>query len=613
MSIYLLVGLVSILALGVAAQWLAWRLKLPAILLLLISGIIAGPVTGLLDPDQLFGDILGPIVSISVAIILFEGGLSLRISELRDIGGTVGKLISIGVIITWVLTAFFSYHLLDLGLELSILLGAILTVTGPTVIIPLLRHVRPAGKVGSILKWEGITIDPIGAMLSVLVFKLIISGGLSELGSTTLVSIGNTVFFGTTLGLLGAAVIYYLLKRHLMPDFLQNPISLAIIMVVFAASEYFQHESGLWAVTVMGMGLANQKSVLVRHIIEFKENLRVLLISALFIMLSARLEISHLTHFDLYSFGFLAALIFIVRPVSIFISTIGSSLNLKERTFLSWMAPRGIVAAAISSVFALSLTTQGYAQAELLVTYTFLVIIGTVTIYGLTSSFLAVKLKLAKPVPRGVLIIGGHNWGRLLAKKLHEYGIKVLIADSNYNHIERARRERLSTYHGNILSEYALEEVDLDGIGHLIALTSNDEVNSLATIRFADYFGRSEVYQLAPLSHAQKREKVVPEFLSGRVLFKQQLNYSELSRLINDGAEINEITLTEDFKYKQYREKWQSTAVPLFLITKNKELKIFAIDHAPDPGPKDTIIHLVIPESMRDEVFEQDEEEEADV
>ncbi len=608
MSIYLLIGLVGILALGVSAQWLAWRLKLPAILLLLIFGIIAGPVANLINPDQLFGEILGPIVSVSVAIILFEGGLSLRFSELRDIGGTVGRLISIGVIVTWVMTAFFAYQLLDLGLELSILLGAILTVTGPTVILPLLRHVRPAGKVGSILKWEGITIDPIGAMLSVLVFEIIIAGGIGQHISSSLLSIWNTVFFGTVLGLLGAAIIYYMLKKHLMPDFLQNPISLTLVVVVFAASNYLQHESGLWAVTVMGMGLANQKSVRVKHIIEFKENLRVLLISALFIMLSARLEISHLAHFDVYSIAFLAALVLVVRPASTFLSTIGAPLNIKERIFLSWMAPRGIVAAAISSIFALYLADQGYVQAELLVPYTFLVIIGTVTIYGLTSSFLAMKLKLAKPVPRGVLILGAHEWSRKLACKIHNYGIKIIMADSNYHHIEKASQDGLATYHGNVLSEYALEEVDLDGIGHLMAITPNDEVNSLAAIRFADYFGRSEVYQLAPLAHSMKREKEVPEFLSGRVLFKQQLNYSEVNRIIQKGGEIGDVEITETFDFDSYQEKWSSSAVPLLAITPEQELKVFAIDNNPEPNEGDIIIHLIVPESMRDQLKQEEDE-----
>jgi hypothetical protein len=448
-------------------------------------------------------------------------------------------------------------------------------------------------------------------MLSVLVFEIIIAGGIGEHGGAALLSIWNTVFFGTVLGLLGAAIIYYLLKRHLMPDYLQNPISLAVVLVVFAASNYLQHESGLWAVTVMGIGLANQKSVRVKHIIEFKENLRVLLISALFILLSARLEVSHLAHFNWYSLAFLGALILIVRPIATFVSTFRSPLNIRERIFLSWMAPRGIVAAAISSIFALYLVKQGYEQAELLVPYAFLVIIGTVTIYGLTSSKLAVKLNLAKPVPRGVLILGAHHWGRKLAGILHNHGIKVLLADSNYYNIEKAQDDKLNAYHGNVLSEYALEEVDLDGIGHLFAITPNDEVNSLAAIRFADYFGRSEVYQLAPLAHSAKREKEIPEFLSGRVLFRQQLNYTEINKLIQNGAELKEISLSEDYAFETYKEKWDDYAIPLFHITNNQIVRAFAIDNVPEPGKSGSIIHLTIPEKFVGQFNEENRSEQA--
>lgn len=611
MADYLLVGLVSVITLGVAAQWLAWRLKLPAILLLLIFGIVAGPVMGMLtpqfylDPDQLFGDLLSPIVSISVAIILFEGGLSLRLSELREIGDVVGKMISIGVIVTWSLSTVFSYLFLDFGWQLSLLFGAILIVTGPTVIIPLLRQVRPAGNVGSVLKWEGIVNDPIGAMMAVLVFEILLAGGLTSTHGSPLMSIVNTVVFGTFFGLLGAVIIYYMLKRHMVPDFLQNPVSLMVVMVVFAASNLMQHESGLMAVTIMGIALANQKTVRVKHIIEFKENLRVLLISALFIMLASRLKLEHLQHLSFKTVAFLGALILLVRPAAVFLSSIGSRLNIKERLFLSWMAPRGIVAAAISAIFALRLSESGYENAELLVPYTFIVIIGTVALYGLSANWVACRLKVAKPVPRGLLFLGAHDWSRKMADILHQEGFKVLLADSNWENIASARKADLDTYYGNILAEYAMDEIDLDGVGRLLALTPNDEVNSLAILRFEEIFGTSEVFQLPPVATYHRKEREVPDYLSGRILFGEEMNFSHINQLFEEGAYIKKTEITDQHSFKNFKQEVSDRAIPLFLINNNNEVRIFSVDNPPAPVNREKVICLMIPEEIDSEVGEQ--------
>lgn len=596
----LLLGLSSIIALGIAAQWLAWKTKLPAILVLLIFGILAGPVTHFINPDELFGDLLSPVVSISVAIILFEGGLSLRLSELREIGGVVGKLITLGIVITWALAATSSYFLLELGLELSVLFGAILIVTGPTVIIPLLRQVRPTETVGSVLKWEGIVNDPIGAMMAVLVFETILAGGFANASDTAALSIVNTIVFGTFFGFVGAAFIWFMLKRHLCPDYLQNPINLGVVVLIFALSNLMQHESGLWAVTVMGIALANQKSVRIKHIVEFKENLQVLLISALFIMLASRLTLEDIGYFDWSSAAFLAALFFLVRPASVFLSTIGSKLSIKERTFLAWMAPRGIVAAAISAIFALRLEQEGYAEAGLLVPYTFIVIIATVAIYGLSANPLSKLLGVAKPQPRGFLILGAHSWARSIAEKLHQLNLKVLLADSNWDNISKARKAGLNTYYGNLLSEYAMDEINLDGVGTLLALTPNDEVNSLAVIRFAESFGSSKVFQLAPVVKSRRKEREVPEFLSGRILFDQELNFTKIQSLIDEGATIKTTELTEEFTFKDYENMYGEDAIPLFYVPSTKEAQPFSTDNPPVPEAGDAIISLVTSESKEE-------------
>jgi len=300
--------------------------------------------------------------------------------------------------------------------------------------------------VRSILKWEGIIKDPIGAMLAVLVFELMLTGGFSLTSQSAVMTIIKTLFYGSLFGGLGALAVYYLLKNFIVPDFLQNPVSLVIVISVFVLSNIFQHESGLLAVTFMGILMANQKNVHIKHIISFKENLRVLLLSALFIMLSARLTFQHLEQFDLYAALFVVALILFVRPLSILIPTIGAEISFKEKLFLSFMAPRGIVAAAISAIFAIRLSEAGYESAELLVPYTFLVIIVTVSVYGLSANGIARGLGVKKPTPKGLLFLGAHFWARQLAQLINREGFKVLLADNNWDHIAKARQNGLETY-----------------------------------------------------------------------------------------------------------------------------------------------------------------------
>lgn len=607
MSEHLLIGLVSIVFFGVGAQWLAWRSKLPAILLLLIAGIVAGPVAGILAPDELMGDLLPPFISLSVGIILFEGGLSLKFSELKSIGGAVIKLVSIGVLVTWVITSFSAYYLFNLGLELSVLIGAILVVTGPTVIIPLLRQVRPASRVSSILKWEGIVIDPIGALLAVLVFEVIFTSGFSEATSLAFASIVKTVFFGTLVGLLGAGLIYMLLKRYMLPDFLQNPVNLMIVLCVFAISNALQHESGLWATTVMGIALANQKSARIHHIVEFKENLRVLLLSALFILLAARVELSDLiANLNWNILLFLAILIFIARPLSVYLSTLGAKIDNKEKLFLSWMAPRGVVAASISSLFAIELVENGYSAASELVPIIFIVIIASVTIYGLTASQVAKWLDVAKPSPHGIMIVGAHPWARKLAKMLDEQNFKVKVVDTNWSNINKVRKLGVDTWHGNILAEYALDEIDLDGVGKLLALTPNDEVNSLAVLRFADIFGSSEVFQLASGSQIKRTDREVPDSLSGRILFNEQLNYEAMTKLLSEGSFMDVHEVEETISQKEFDKQYGTKFVPLFLIKQsNNQVVPYSIDNKPVPEKSDKLLVLTNLNASDESMFKE--------
>ena len=590
MDEYFLVGISSVIALGISAQWLAWRTKLPAILLLLVFGIIAGPVTGWINPDELLGDILSPFVSISVAIILFEGGLSLRMAEFRKIGGVVIKLMTIGLIITWSLAAMAAYYLLGLSIEIAVLFGAILIVTGPTVIIPLLRQVRPTENTGSILKWEGIVNDPIGAMMAVLVYEILLTGGFTNMDASSVLVIATTIIDGSFIGALGAGILYIMLKKHWIPEYLQNPITLMIVIASFTISNLLQHESGLLAVTIMGILLANQKSAKVKHIIEFKENLQVLLISALFILLASRLQISDLAYFNFQSGLFILALLVVVRPVSIYAATWGSNLTLQEKTFLAWMAPRGIVAAAISAIFALRLEQEGFADAEKLVPYTFVVIIATVTVYGLSANPVARLLKVAKPQPNGVLFLGAHSWSLDLACQLQELGLKVMVADSNWENISKARKRNLETYHGNILSEFAMDEINFDGIGKLFALTQNDEVNALASIRFAEIFGSSNVFQLPQSAISIHKESETTEALGGRILFSNEWNHSAIEDFMSNPNQLALYRITDGFNLKNFTKKLGKNGLIVAVLNGQDNLLANSLDNPPTTQLGDLIV-----------------------
>ncbi|MBK8025454.1 MAG: sodium:proton antiporter [Chloroflexi bacterium] len=421
----------------------------------------------LLAPDRhrpSAGELLFPIVSLSIAIILFEGGLTLRFADLHRVRGVLRSILSLGVMVTWALTTLLAMLLLGFNVQIAVLLGALLVVTGPTVIIPLLRQVRPSGRVGSLLRWEGIVIDPIGVALTVLVFEAIVSTTPND-GIVILISgLLRTSLVGFIIGYLAARLLLELLRRHWLPDTLENPVTLVLVLAAFAVSNLFQSESGLLTVTVMGVVLANQdlrilrrwrlsgggRIVSIDHILEFKETLQTLLVSSLFIILAARLRLADLTGLGWGTIAFVAALILIVRPAAIWLCTIGSPLTWQERVFIGWMAPRGIVAAATASIFGLTLVELGVPGAERLTPVVFTVIIGTVIIYGITAAPLAQRLGLSQANPQGTLIVGAHGWARAIAETLSKLGFKVLLVDTNYANTQAARMDGLNVVYGNI-------------------------------------------------------------------------------------------------------------------------------------------------------------------
>ena len=586
-------GLTAVLALSAGAQWIAWKLKLPSILLLLTFGILAGPVLGWVDPDQMFGDMLQPLVSIGVALILFEGGLTLKIQELRKVGGAVAMLCTVAVAIAWGLGALAAHWTLGMDWGMSLLLGAILVVTGPTVIIPLLRQVRPARKVSSILKWEGIVNDPTGAILAVLVFEAI-SAGLEQQAVTFIAQkLAFAAVVGVGVGLAGAAVMVVGIRRHWIPNAIESGVVLASVVLCFTISNHFAHESGLLAVTVMGIAMANQPFARVSEIARFKESLGTLIVGILFILLASRLGPRDFQALDWRVAVFVALMIAVVRPVTIFASTIGTSLTLAQRAFIACMAPRGIIAAAVASVFALRLAESGVENAERIATVVFAMIVGTIVVYGLGAQPLAKALGVGQKGVGTILIAGSDPLARAVASVLAKRSFDVRVVDSDRSNVRIASMTGLNARHGNILSPRTDEWLESAEVGVFLSMFPDDEANALATDRFAHELGRTNAYQLA--ASGKRRSESSPEHIRGRILFGKEWTHEKLIGMLEQDWTIKVTPLTEEFTYTTFRERNPDSVFLFVLDEKVGWMKPITHVAPVTPAPGQLLVSLVPP------------------
>ena len=588
---FIALAIAAIGVLGLACQWLAWRLRLPAILFLLIAGLVVGPLTGWLQPQALLGELLFPLISLAVAVILFEGSLTLNFKEIRGVNHTVWSIVSLGALVSWGVTSAVTHYLLGFDWSLALLFGSLTVVTGPTVIVPLLRTVRPNVRLSNILRWEGILIDPLGALFVVMVYEFIVSS--SEVHSLYVFALILAV--GLAIGAAAGQAVAVVLRRGMLPEYLQPFAVLAVVLGVFSASNAIESESGLLTVTVMGMWLANAKNVNIQHILHFKENLTILLITGLFILLAARIELA-----DFQALGWSALLLFVLmqlvsRPLSIFIATARSSLSLKEKTFLAWVAPRGIVAASISSLFAIKLTSAGVEGATLLVPLTFMVIIGTVILQSATARPIAIALQVAEPAPRGFLVIGANDVARELGKAFAKYDCRVVLTDSNWDYISQARMAGLANYYGNPISSHADEYLDLIGIGHVVALTPDKHFNIMACMHFLSDFGEKRVFCLNDHvnSSSSDKHKVAQEY-HGLSLFNGYVSYKKLASLINQGAEVKHTKLSGNFTYQDYLQRHkESFVLPLFVVNLKGRIQMYHDTQVFEPVEGETVVSLI--------------------
>lgn len=564
-----------ILVSGLFASWIAGLLKIPNILLMLMTGFVIGPISGLVNPNVLFGDLLLPIVSLSVAIILFEGGLSLDLRKVKRVGLPVVLLMFFGILLGIGLGGLFLEKFLGFSPSMAVLVSSILVITGPTVIIPLLQQLHIKEPARSILRWEGILIDPIGAIGSVLIFEALFTAQHS-FTETLVVGLLISLSVGIVIGLVAAFIFLYALKKFLIPNILINPVVLSLILFAYAVSNSIQADSGLVTATVMGLFLANQKQSSVKHVIEFKESLRVILIAFLFVTLSASINLEQsLKHWDaaLYISLFL---LLILRPLTVLLSTNGSSLNWREKILIASIAPRGIVSAAVASLFALSLVNMGFQEGEWLASLVFSVIAVTVCVSSIAAFILTPYLGLSSTFEPGVLIIGANSFARAIGKSLSENGFIPYYIDTNFWKAAEAKQLVGNVFYGNFIRFEEENQEALSEIGTVLALTENDGINSLALNHFSRFFNREQLYQF----HPEKEE--IPKHLKGRCLFSGEIKHSKLREMVEAGALVRSTLLTPQFSYKSW-ESQNPNAFPLFLLPPKAPLEsIYDSETMPD-------------------------------
>lgn len=562
----------GILFVGFLCQWVAWRVKLPSILFLLLAGIVVGPGLGLLNPDVLFGDLLEVFVSLAVAVILYEGSMTLKLREIQGHGVVVRNLVTIGVAITWLIATLAAKFILGWETMLAALFGAIVTVSGPTVIAPLLRTIRPTKALASIFRWESILVDPIGAILAVLVFDFIIVSQTAAGIDHVFITLGTIILTGAGLGVLVGYAFGIVLRKHWLPDYLRDYGALAIVLFVFALSETIESESGLLAVTVMGVWQANMRDIDLEDILDFKESLTLVLVAALFIVLAARIDLEKLAALGTGALAVLLALQFVAGPARSFVCSLGSNLNLRERLFLGWVFPRGIVAAAVSALFALRLENSNYPGADKLVPLVFTVIVGTVVIQSLSGRMFARWMGVSDPEPNGVLVVGANPVALAYAEALHKAGRRVLVASMGWDGVRDARMKGLPVFYGSPVSEYAERHLELMGLGHLLALSHRPGLNELACVKYRYEFGREAVYTMPQKEEKSHEKHQISGESAGRVLYGGTHSISELAQILTGSVEIKSTEITAEFTVDDYHNSYPER-IPLFINDANGRLR----------------------------------------
>jgi len=587
-SLVVTIALIGVL--GVGAQWLAWRLRLPAIVLMLVAGIIAGPLTGMIDPEHDFGDTLGSLISVAVALILFEGGLSLDVRGLRDAGVAVRRIILLGAPLGWLTGTLACHYVAGLSWPVSTVFGGILVVTGPTVVTPLLRQAKLTQRPASVLRWEAIVNDCIGALFAVLAFEYAAtvahSADLTDAAGQLVLGIVLAIIFGGAAGL----ALAYAFRRAMVPEYMKVPVLLAMVLGVFAASNEFLEESGLLAVTLMGMILGNARLPSIAELRRFKEHIAVLLVSGVFVILAATLDREMVATLDWRAVAFVIVVMLVARPVAIWLSLAGTNITSAEKGLISWVGPRGVVAVAISGFFGTKMVELGYADGAVIAPLAFALVFATVVIQGFSVSAVARKLELVSTATPGILIVGASNWSAQLAKALLKLEIPVLVVDKSWSALRKLRLQEIPTWHGEILSETAEHTIDLNRFGTIIAATDNDSYNALICTDFGPEFGRTNVFQLGRSDDDGENPNALPVTLGGRKLFRSGVSYAALESRSYSGWVFTQTRLTDEYGLEDYREDRAEGTELLADLSKDSAISFVTVSDRPKAKPGDILL-----------------------
>ena len=575
----ILFGLGLVLVLAVGSQLLARVLGVPALVLLLPAGFVAGIATGDIHPDNLLGSLYQPFVSIAVGVILFEAGLRLSFEEVvPGVRKAVVRLVFGGALLTWLAvaaTVALLYDNMDRGV--AFLIGAILVVSGPTVVLPLLAFIRPTRDVRSLLKWEGTLVDPIGALLGVLVFSAVKSGTgwpgqmLADLGVGVLVAV------------VAAPTLWLLLREaQRSAPRMVVPATLMVVVAAVVAADLIREDTGLVAAVVMGIAVANQRAIDISlSLFEFEETLVQLLIGVLFVLVASSVTPDEVRSVMPEALGLLAVMIFLVRPAAVALATAGSPFSRRQRAFIGWMAPRGIVAGATASAFGPELAQEGVAGAGKVLPIVFVSIFGTVVVYGLTAAPVARMLGVAGLGGRLVLIVSGHGWAREIAAALKRSGVAVRMWVGPFADQSAARTEGLEAEPGRIMVDAISREAELEEVTDALLLTRSDDFNNLGAAELRDELGQGHVYRVAP--HPHEPDLLPPSKETG-ILGNRSLTYAELERQFAQGAHI---------ETREATAQATDGEVPLFAVTPEGVLSIGSDGRPPTARPGDTVIALV--------------------
>ena len=583
-------AIVAIVALGVAAQWLAWRFRMPAIVLLAFAGLTAGQL-GVIRPSEVFGDALQPLISLCVAIILFEGGLNLHIRDLKTTAVGVRRLIYLGAPLAWGFSSLAAHYVGGLSWPVALVLGAILVVTGPTVIMPLLRQARLNRRTASYFKWEGIVNDPIGALLAVLVFQFFVYAGEGSGLGTVAQGLTFALLSGFILGGVGGWLTGKAFKASLVPEYLKSPVMLGLVLVIFSVSNWLQHDAGLLAVTVMGIVVGNMRLAGINDMKRFKEYITVMLVAVVFVLLTADLELGVIRAIGWREYALVGAILLLARPATVMLATLRSGMEFNDRLLLSWIAPRGIVAAATAGVMGPRLVEAGYPDAAALLPLIFLVIFATVILHGLSIGWCARRLGLTSKIRDSVLIVGASPWTIDLSAKLVDMNVSVLLVDSSWHNLRPARLAGLPVFYGEILSDFAEESVEINHVGTLLAATSNDAYNALVCTAIAPEIGRGRVFQLQMGGGSEDDPRGMARPLRGRFAFDSDAVFERLWRLHVREWKFYRTRISENYSYSDFLGDCPTSAIQILILKPDGTTQLRSTETEREPEAGDTILY----------------------